>query len=315
MKKIITLIAAISIFLISSLSYAEDEISVTLDGEKIIFDQPPIIVEDRTLVPMRAIFEKLGFSVDWNGEILKVTATRGNDTIRMTINDKNMYFNDKVIELDVAPQIVSSRTLIPVRAVSECSGYDIEWDGLTKTVKINRNESTPTIPPATMVPTASPKPTYKPSPSSTATASPTPIPTATPTPEPTQNPRIEELYREIEQTEEALERYDDDIREAESNIGYRYSASRYESDIQKYNRELSKYQDQLFQLNLDNSGDISIEARKRELAGEIAEIQDAIIELQESHYYAMLAETLTEDRDNLKEQLQDLKNELYDILY
>ncbi len=114
----------------------ENNISVTIDGEKVTFDQPPVIINDRTMVPLRAIFEALGASVEWNAATRTVTSTMGNTTISMTIGSKTMYKNGEAISVDVAPQLVGDRTLVPARAVAESFNCSVDWDGATRTVAI-----------------------------------------------------------------------------------------------------------------------------------------------------------------------------------
>jgi len=113
-----------------------NEISVVLDGKSILFDQPPVIVDGRTLVPLRAIFEELGATVNWDGDTQTVTSTKGQTTISMSIGKTEMYKNGKLITLDVVPQLVGGRTLVPVRAVAEGFDCKVDWDGDNQTVII-----------------------------------------------------------------------------------------------------------------------------------------------------------------------------------
>lgn len=113
-----------------------DEITVIVNGKKVIFDQKPIISEGRTLVPLRAIFEALKADVQWDEETKTVTSLRGETKISLQIGSNNMYVNDAAKVLDVPAQIVNSRTLVPVRAISEAFGAKVEWSGETKTVTI-----------------------------------------------------------------------------------------------------------------------------------------------------------------------------------
>lgn len=115
---------------------ASQTITVTLDEKILEFDQNPIIVNSRTMVPLRVIFEALGASVEWTQETQTVTSVKGNTTISMTIGNAEMVKNDTIIVLDVAPQIVGDRTLVPVRAVAESFNCDVDWDGETRTVII-----------------------------------------------------------------------------------------------------------------------------------------------------------------------------------
>jgi hypothetical protein len=112
------------------------DISVILKGKVISFDQPPIIIDGRTLVPLRAIFEALGATVDWNGKTQTVTSTRENISVSLTINSKIMTKNGKEITLDVPAQLISDRTLVPVRAIAEAFNCNVNWNGDTQTVTI-----------------------------------------------------------------------------------------------------------------------------------------------------------------------------------
>ncbi|MBQ9519525.1 MAG: family 10 glycosylhydrolase [Firmicutes bacterium] len=116
---------------------SKDDIVVYLDGEMVIFDQKPIIENGRTLVPMRAIFEALGMTVEWNNAKQRITATDPKGTlIIMTIGDKIMTADGKIVEMDVPPKIVASRTLVPLRAISEAYNCKVEWDGVNRIINI-----------------------------------------------------------------------------------------------------------------------------------------------------------------------------------
>ena len=104
------------------------------------FDQKPIIESGRTLVPMRAIFEALGLDVEWNNAKRRITATDDEGTlIIMTIGDPIMTVDGEIVEMDVPPKIVSSRTLVPLRAISEAYNCKVDWDGPNKTIDITSN--------------------------------------------------------------------------------------------------------------------------------------------------------------------------------
>ena len=130
----LALIMAIGIFFIPV--NAEDGIKVLLDGQELIFDVPPQLIDNRTMVPMRKIFESMGASVEWDGNTQIVTATKDNIIVIMQINNKEINVNGESITFDVAPQLVDSRTLVPARAVAESLKAKVDWDGETKTVII-----------------------------------------------------------------------------------------------------------------------------------------------------------------------------------
>lgn len=144
MKKLITLIITLCTALSCIIPVnADSEITVNLNGNKITFDQPPIIQNDRTLVPMRAIFEALGCLVFWDEDDRSVEAWQAGIYI-MTLWVDNYYMklgNSDYLELDVAPTIVNDRTLVPLRAISESMGAEVEWNGATHTVDISYNRT------------------------------------------------------------------------------------------------------------------------------------------------------------------------------
>lgn len=115
---------------------AQSNVRVYLNGEKIAFDVQPQIINGRTMVPMRKIFEELGAIVGWFEDNQEIWANRGDTTIRMNIGYPVMYRNIKDIYLDVVPQLVNGRTLVPVRAIAESFDADVQWDGNTNSVLI-----------------------------------------------------------------------------------------------------------------------------------------------------------------------------------
>ncbi len=116
----------------------EDGIKVLIDGEKLICDQPPVIIEGRTLVPMRAIFEKLGATVSWDGETSTASGEKDGKTVSFVIGESFIGINGEKTALDVPAQIISDRTMIPARAVAEAFGCKVDWDGDTQTVIITK---------------------------------------------------------------------------------------------------------------------------------------------------------------------------------
>lgn len=112
-------------------------IKVTVNEKYIKMEQLPIIENDRVLVPFRAIFEALNAEVEWNGETQTVTASKGDVVLSFQIGKQEMYINGKMVQLDVLPQIVNGRTLVPIRAISEGLGASVDWNNEMKTVMIN----------------------------------------------------------------------------------------------------------------------------------------------------------------------------------
>lgn len=127
--------------MLPELSAPVEDITVTVNGEEVQFkDQDPIIKDDRTLVPVRGVFEALGASVDWLGEAQKVVVNTASVNITLTLNSDLYYVNGEVKELDVPAMLINDRTMVPLRAISESLGCNVEWDGDNRMVVITTVE-------------------------------------------------------------------------------------------------------------------------------------------------------------------------------
>lgn len=153
MKKLVSfLLAAMLILSVMAIpALADGEISVVVNGEKLEMDVPPMefpvydeggeYVGDRVMVPIRAISEKLNCDVHWDDATHGVTLYRKNNLYIMWEGVPTAFHLDgpalsKGYTMDVPPTIVNSRTLLPVRAVSEIMGAKVEWIEETNTVDI-----------------------------------------------------------------------------------------------------------------------------------------------------------------------------------
>lgn len=111
-------------------------VKVMVNGEKVLFDVLPTIKEERTLVPLRAIFEALGATVSWDANTQTVTADRGGMQVVLTIGSNRMLAGGTEKMLDVPAQIMDGRTMVPARAIAEAFGCKVDWDGVNRTVLI-----------------------------------------------------------------------------------------------------------------------------------------------------------------------------------
>ena len=119
---------------------------VNLDGKRLSFEVAPIIENDRTLVPLRAIFEAIGAHVEWDASTNTVTATRDGIKVVLTIGSTQPTVDGQAWNLDVPAKIVKDRTLAPLRFVGEAFGGKVGWDQATYTVTMTSPSSkgTPT---------------------------------------------------------------------------------------------------------------------------------------------------------------------------
>lgn len=115
-------------------------ITVLYNGTRISFHsygQNPELLNSRTLVPLRSIFEAMGAEVEWDGATSTAIAKRDGVEIRIQIGANAMYKDGKAIPVDVPAQLLNSRTMVPVRVIAEAFGADVQWNGIGSTVLIN----------------------------------------------------------------------------------------------------------------------------------------------------------------------------------
>jgi len=113
-----------------------DSIGVYVDGMPVDFDVQPQIIDSRTMVPMRAIFEALGAEVSWEDATRTAVSKKADTTVNITIGENRIVKNGTDIAIDVPAQIVDSRTLVPVRAVAEAFGCDVFWEAEQRIVRV-----------------------------------------------------------------------------------------------------------------------------------------------------------------------------------
>ena len=114
-----------------------DKIKIMIDGKELKTDVAPIIKNDRTLVPFRALLQALDSEVGWDDSTKTVTSSKDGMTIQLQIGNVIALVNGEEKTLDTAPEIVDDRTLIPLRFVSENLKYKVDWDGETRVITIS----------------------------------------------------------------------------------------------------------------------------------------------------------------------------------
>ncbi|NHN32388.1 copper amine oxidase N-terminal domain-containing protein [Paenibacillus agricola] len=113
------------------------QIPIYISQEKQQWAEQPFIEQGNTMVPMRALFEKLGFNVTWDAERQMATAVKGGLSIMLTINKGTAVVNQAAYFLEVSPKIHNNSTYIPLRFVSEAAGADVAWDETERSVQIS----------------------------------------------------------------------------------------------------------------------------------------------------------------------------------
>jgi len=148
---IIIVMTLLFIFILTPLLGIEGQgaakVKLVVDGKDITEFSEPIIVNNRTLVPIRFVFEEIGGEVEWDGEERTVKATRGEDEVFLKIDSYLVSYNngEKFRLSDVAPEINNlgngDRTYVPLRLISNALGIGIEWDEKNRTVIIDSSKS------------------------------------------------------------------------------------------------------------------------------------------------------------------------------
>jgi len=105
-------------------------------------DTAPAIVNNRILVPIRAIVESFGGTVGWDGNTNTVLLTMDDTQISLKIGQDTAYINRKEYKLDAVPDVINQRTMLPVRFVAEGFNLGVSWEQDAKRVTIIKNTFT-----------------------------------------------------------------------------------------------------------------------------------------------------------------------------
>ncbi|GEM_PF-234900 len=98
----------------------------------------PMVINNRTLVPIRAIIEAFGGTVEWNDSTNQVTLELEGNTIKLVIDSNTGYINGTPYSLDVAPTTINDRTMLPIRFVAEGFNLGVAWDEGRQLVSVVR---------------------------------------------------------------------------------------------------------------------------------------------------------------------------------
>jgi len=107
--------------------------TVAVDGDR---GTTPFLHNGRTMLPIRAVIENLGGTIQYDSYLGMTTIRLGNDLVQLTNNSALVYVNGVAKYLDTAPMIVNGRTMLPLRFVLENLGADVVWDDVRKTATI-----------------------------------------------------------------------------------------------------------------------------------------------------------------------------------
>ena len=145
-SKILLLLLILSSFIFSGYKL-QKPIEIYINGQILESDQPPLVIDNRTFVPIRVIAEDLGAIVNYDNKDRIVTIKRDKTNILLTIGDDIARISSDVETrpaiLDEAAFLRDDRTYLPLRSISELFGMEVNWDGAKRVVYINEKSYLP----------------------------------------------------------------------------------------------------------------------------------------------------------------------------
>lgn len=134
----------ISILAISALAAREVAVKIAWDNgsvETVKFpDTKAMIVENSTFIPVRGLFERLGYKVDWDDSERSAIISKDESYVKIYIGRSYLLADGEEIPIVAPARLIDSRTMIPIRAVSEAFGHKVDWDGDTYTVTVHEDK-------------------------------------------------------------------------------------------------------------------------------------------------------------------------------
>lgn len=115
----------------------ENNLKLFVYGKEPVFDVSPVVKDGRTLIPIRAVSEGMGASVNWDEATGTITIVKDGITVKLTIGDNTVNVNGQAKTLDVPALLQNSRTLVPLRFISEAFKSDVQWYPDSQMVVVN----------------------------------------------------------------------------------------------------------------------------------------------------------------------------------
>lgn len=145
MKKFVSILLFMSVLftLFSSVGHAASAPpKLFLNGKQIYSDVEPRIVQGSTLVPLAILSEDLGYEVEWEPVMKKVTVRNDSREIQLIINESAVLVDGEIVEMNAKPQLINWRTMVPVRFIGELLGLEFEWKDKEREVHMFSKEET-----------------------------------------------------------------------------------------------------------------------------------------------------------------------------
>lgn len=150
-KKILSLFLLLLLCLIGTTVFADEVISLQVGNSVMAVngidkeidsgkETAPVIINNRTLLPIRSIVEEIGGNVSWNENAKEITLNYNSNTIVLNIDNTTAYLNNQSYTLDTAPVIINNRVFLPIRFIAESFDFDVEWNEADNTIIITKSD-------------------------------------------------------------------------------------------------------------------------------------------------------------------------------
>lgn len=129
MKRLTYILAFLIVILYPAVAYGTSNARLIIDYEEVLgLDVPPVMMNNRVMVPARSVFEHIGGTVEWNNVHRQISVRYNNDILVMTINETIAWLNGEVLIMDAPPVMINNNTMIPLRFPAEAFGFFVDWD-------------------------------------------------------------------------------------------------------------------------------------------------------------------------------------------
>lgn len=131
------LVFAFAVFMLSYAVYADFDLDIYVDSQKLESESAPFIEDGTTYVPLRAVSEKIGADISWNEERRAAITVKGDITAELSDEKSSIYRNGEEVKIGHSPKIVNDRMYVPLRAIAEGFGYTVSYDGVRRIINIS----------------------------------------------------------------------------------------------------------------------------------------------------------------------------------
>jgi len=120
--------------------YTAEDITLIVKGKTITPSVPPVIIDERTLVPARAIFEQFDADILWVAETKEIFIALYNKILQLKVNDNIAKIGDTILHMEVPPKIINDSTMIPLRFVAESFDLEVGWNSEARIATVDEKQ-------------------------------------------------------------------------------------------------------------------------------------------------------------------------------